>query len=82
MYNITQVVAQDDYSLELQFSNGEKRLFDVKPYLDKGIFVELKDVNYFNKVRVALGTVQWPNEQDFGPATLYLESKSLEPAQR
>lgn len=27
-----------DYQLRLEFSNGEIRLFDVRPYLDKEIF--------------------------------------------
>jgi hypothetical protein len=52
-------------------------VFDVRPYLDKGIFVELKDINYFRQVRVAFNTVQWPHEQDFAPETLYLESREL-----
>lgn len=33
----------NDYKLLLTFDNGEKRIFDVSPYLDKGIFKELKD---------------------------------------
>jgi hypothetical protein len=78
MYTVTKVIANDDFTLELEFSNGERRLFDTTPYLDKGIFIELQDLDYFKKVRVALGTVQWPNEQDFGPATLYLESMIVE----
>ncbi len=61
----------------LTFADGAQRVFDVRPYLDKGIFVELKDINYFRQVRVAFNTVQWPHEQDFAPETLYLESKEL-----
>ena len=33
-----------DYTLTIVFNNGEKRNFDVKPYLDKGVFNELKDL--------------------------------------
>ena len=29
-----------DYKLLLTFENGEKRTYDMKPYLDKGIFSE------------------------------------------
>ena len=31
-----------DYTLTILFDNGERKVFDVKPYLDKGIFRELK----------------------------------------
>lgn len=77
MTKVVSVTPQDDYTLILTFADGAQRVFDVRPYLDKGIFVELKDINYFRQVRVAFNTVQWPHEQDFAPETLYLESKEL-----
>ena len=77
MNKVVTVTLQDDYSLILVFENSEQRIFDVRPYLDKGIFSELKDLNYFRQVRVAFNTVQWPHEQDFAPETLYLESRAL-----
>lgn len=67
-----------DYTLTLTFENGEVRVFDVKPYLDKGIFRELKDKREFNSVRPFLGSVQWRGGQDFCPDTLYVESKRIE----
>ena len=60
------------YKLRLQFANDEVRDFDTTPFLDKGIFVELKDEEYFNAVRVSFGSVEWPNEQDFSKDTLFL----------
>ena len=63
-----------DYLLTLVFDNGEARLFDMKPYLEIGIFKELKDVNLFNTVRPFLGSIQWKNGQDLCPDTLYLDS--------
>ncbi|MBI1929531.1 DUF2442 domain-containing protein [Candidatus Poribacteria bacterium] len=63
-----------DYTLTLLFTNGEVKSFDVKPYLDIGIFTELKDMRLFNSVKPFLGSVQWQNGQDFCPDTLYLES--------
>ena len=79
MHKVISVVPQKDYSLLLSFQNGEQRVFDVRPYLDKGIFAELKDLRYFLLARVAFNTVQWPHNQDFAPETLYLESKELVP---
>ena len=61
-----------DYKLRIQFVNDELKEFDVTPFLDKGIFSELKDKDYFKQVRVAFGSVEWPNQQDFSKDTLYL----------
>ncbi len=63
-----------DYKLRIHFENEEIRDFDAKPFLDKGIFVELKDEAYFKAVKVSFGSVEWPNEQDFSKDTLYLLS--------
>jgi hypothetical protein len=65
------------YTLTLTFTNGEVKVFDVKPYLDKGIFRELRELNIFNSVKPFLGSIQWQNGQDFCPDTLYLDSISL-----
>jgi hypothetical protein len=45
-----------NYRLRLSFTNGEVRLFDVKPYLTTGIFQELRGVETFNSVRAVLVT--------------------------
>ena len=70
--DVTLAEALPDYKLKIQFANDELKEFDVSPFLDKGIFSELKNIEYFNKVRVAFGAVEWPNEQDFSKDTLYI----------
>ena len=69
------VKALADYRLLLTFSNNEEKIFDVKPYLSYGVFNELKNAEIFNSVRVVDGTIQWINDADFCPDTLYLESE-------
>ena len=69
--------ANDDFTLDLKFNDGAEGRFDAKPYLELGIFKDLKDLNYFRNFRLAFGTVQWQNEQDFAPETLYLESVNV-----
>ena len=71
------VEVRDDFKLIVLFENGEKKMFDVVPYLDKGIFTELKNPCYFKQVRVVFGSVEWPHEQDFSHDTLYLMSELL-----
>ncbi|HKP11365.1 MAG TPA: DUF2442 domain-containing protein [Blastocatellia bacterium] len=78
MRKVVAAKANDDFTLDLKFDDNSVRRFDVKPYLDYGIFKELKDQTYFKRVSVAFGTVQWPNEQDISPETLYLESTVIE----
>ncbi len=78
MYPRVKAVKPDaDYTLILHFTNGEVRCFDVKPYLERGIFKELRDYKVFNSVRPFLGSVQWAGGQDFCPDTLYLDSTPL-----
>jgi hypothetical protein len=62
---VKSVKPNPDYTLVLLFTNGETRAFDVRPYLDKGIFRELKDPRNFNSVKPFLGSIQWQNGQDF-----------------
>jgi hypothetical protein len=80
MRKVLAVRANEDYTLDLKFDDGSVRRFDVKPYLQYGIFEELKDKQYFKRVKVAFGTVQWSNEQDISPETLYIESRVIESA--
>ena len=59
------------YKLSVRFGNGESRLFDVRPYLGKGVFKELKNESYLKKVRIISGGIRWPHEQDLSADTLY-----------
>ena len=75
---VSSVEVDDDYKLRIGFENGELCLFDVSPYLDKGVFQELKDKDYFKQVKVSVGSIEWPNEQDFSKDTLYLLGTPLD----
>jgi len=52
-------------------------MFDVNPYLELGLFKQLKDPAYFSSVTVEDGTIVWKNGQDFSPDTLYLEGELI-----
>jgi len=72
------VKALKDYRLLLTFDNGEQRIFNVEPYLNKGRFQELRDTSLFDSVRVSFDTVEWSNGLDLCPETLYAESVPAE----
>jgi len=75
MEPVKSVRVRDDYLLEIEFRNGEIRLFDAKPYLEKGAFRALKDLSRFRQAYVAFDTVCWPGNLDIAPETLYDRSR-------
>jgi hypothetical protein len=77
MKKVVSAKANDDFTLDLQFDDGARKHFDVKPYLDFPIFRELKKLENFKQIKIAFGTVQWQNEQDISPETLYLEGEDI-----
>lgn len=69
--SVINVLALDNYKLLLTFENGEKKIFDVSPYLEIGKFSELKDNEIFRSVRVHFDSVEWANKLDLDPELLY-----------
>ena len=63
-WDVKTVKPMPDYRIYVEVENGLKGIFDLKPYLDRGVFRELKDIHYFNRVGILFGAVTWPNEQD------------------
>ncbi len=62
-----------DYRIYVETEGGQRGIFNMTPYLDHGVFRELKDLAYFNRVGVVLGAVTWPHAQDIAPETLLAE---------
>jgi hypothetical protein len=74
LHRIKQVTPQPDFTLLLAFANGECRQFDVKPYLDKGVFTSLQQYEKFRQVHVSDGAIEWPDEIDLCADMLYEQS--------
>ena len=72
---VTEVQATDDYRLILTFDNGERRLFDLRPYLSIGRFAELRDIDVFKQISVSFDTVEWTTGLDIDPEFLYANSE-------
>ena len=51
--------------------------FDAKPYLDYPVYQKLKNLKHFKNIKIVFSTVQWEDEQDISPETLYLEGKDI-----
>jgi hypothetical protein len=76
MESVIAVTTKPNYKLELKFNTGEIRVFDVTPYLEKGVFKNLKDNTLFKQAYIAFDTVCWPGNLDISPETLYDKSLS------
>jgi hypothetical protein len=74
---VKNVRALDDYQLTLEFENIGWRIFDMKPYFNRGIFTRLQNPTLFQAVRVVAGSVEWPGGLDLSYDTLYLESQPV-----
>ncbi|HYV95640.1 MAG TPA: DUF2442 domain-containing protein [Chitinophagales bacterium] len=71
---VKKCIRNDDFTVKLSFGNGEVRTFDVKPYLNIGVFKELKDLSQFKTARAFMGSVLWQGGQDLYPDTFYEDS--------
>ena len=71
---VTDVIPSDNYELLITFNNGEKRIFDAHQLLDMKVFLPLKNIAFFKSVKVEFGTVVWPQDIDYCPDTLYVQS--------
>ena len=71
MIKVNCVEAVADFGLVLTFNSGERRRFDMRPYLHYPVFFRLEHPSYFSLARVDYGTVTWPGDIDIAPETLY-----------
>ena len=62
-----------DYTIWVKFEDGSEGEIDLSAELYGPIFEPLRDVRYFEQLRVdpELGTIAWPNGADFAPEFLY-----------
>jgi hypothetical protein len=73
LHTVKKVKYLDGYKLELIFNDGKAKVVDFKERLQyaKNMFLPLRDVNYFKKVKSDGTTLVWPNGLDLCPDTLY-----------
>ena len=77
MIEVNSVETGPDFGLLLTFSSGERRCFDMRPYLHYPVFRRLENPGFFSLAHVDYGTVTWPGDIDIAPETLYEYSVPL-----
>lgn len=77
---VISVKALDNYMILVEYITGEKRCFDVKPYIEGEWYGELMDYDVFRTVHPCGTTVEWADGQDIAPHELYDLSVPVESA--
>lgn len=88
---ITSVKPNEDFTLLLNFDNGEQRIFDVKPLLEKGgVFIPFREYSNFSRVYLddcnavswdidpnVDSDIVWNNKVDLSPDSCYVDSTPI-----
>ncbi len=67
-----------DFTFDCLFVNGELKNFDIKPFLNKGRFAELNNFDKLKNFKIIDGVLNWFDELDISPDTVYLLSRKTE----
>ena len=73
--SIIRVTPLDGFSLLIAFEDGQTRVLDMRPFLDFGVFKQIKKPEEFNRVHVAFDTIEWDCGVDLDPE--FVMKKSL-----
>ncbi|MDR1016824.1 MAG: DUF2442 domain-containing protein [Coriobacteriales bacterium] len=74
---IISLKANDDWTLDLSYDNGDRLRFDFRPYLEHPWYAKLRNIECFKQAQIDFDSVAWPGDTDIAPETLYEEGKSL-----
>ena len=76
---VREVTAGEDYTLFLTFADGEQKVYDARPLLEKEIYAPLRNLPFFLSARAEYGTVIWNDDVDIAPEHLYECSRPVQP---
>jgi hypothetical protein len=73
IYHIVSFEIVEPYTLKIHFDDDTAQVINFKPILRGEIYSPLRDLAFFNQVRIdpVSQTLIWPNDADFDPADLH-----------
>jgi hypothetical protein len=71
MIRVVDVDYIKDYTLSITFSDGVSKVVDLQPYLNGGVFEQLKDLSQFRQYGLNHWTIEWACGVDLAPEFLY-----------
>lgn len=78
---VLSVAYDKEYKLKIKFSDKKTKIIDLKEKIEhaKGIFLPLKDIEYFKQVSIddCCASICWPNGADICPDVLYAMGKDI-----
>ena len=86
LHDVIQVLPQKDFTVYVFFSDGQIKLYNMKPFMKKGIFQKISDIDIFiSSCTVMNHTLAWDISGDFNPykcididpETIYMEGLSV-----
>ncbi|GAH20623.1 unnamed protein product [marine sediment metagenome] len=68
IHSVIQVLPQKDYTVYVYFDDGKIKLYDMRPFIGKGIFQKLSDIDDFmRKCTVMNNTLAWDVKGNYDP---------------
>ena len=80
--DIVEVKPLPDYKVWVRFETGEQGVFDCMPYLADSFWSPLREIEFFNTVRVEDGSLMWGEDIDLCQDDIwemFVQDKSAEP---
>ena len=74
---IKSIKLYENYNIEIEYVNNEKKLYNMQNMLSYAHYKKLKDLHYFMQAKSAETTIEWPDGEDIDSSELYLNSKSI-----
>jgi Protein of unknown function (DUF2442) len=73
IHTVTNFELVAPYTLRITFDDNTAQVINFFPMLRGELYGPLRDLAFFNQVRLdpESGTLVWPNDADFDPATLH-----------
>ncbi len=71
LIKITSAKYLNDYKIEVELNNGDKKEIDLENELWGEVFEPLKDITKFKNFKLNPFTIEWENGADFSPEFLY-----------